>query len=110
MRTSRDGPVTRLECGGTVLGVLRNWRYEEEDVPLHAGERLLLFSDGLTENHNQARQEFGEQRLADLLRTSTHLTSGALIERVIAGSEQFGSGHFEDDVTVVAISVLEEGQ
>jgi len=110
MRASRDGSVTGLECGGAVLGVLRHWRYEEENLPLHAGERLLLFSDGITENHNQAREEFGEKRLADLLRNSTNLASGALIERAIAASEQFGSGHFEDDVTVVAISVLEEGQ
>jgi sigma-B regulation protein RsbU (phosphoserine phosphatase) len=110
MLARRDGSLTRLDCGGTVLGVLRDWHYDEQEVRLNAGDRILLYSDGVTENHNEVREEFGEQRLANLLCHSTTLTTSALIDRAIAASEQFGSGYFEDDVTVVAISVLEEGQ
>ena len=101
----QDGSFMRLDCGGAVLGVLRNWRYEEQEVRLNAGDRILLYSDGITENRNAAGEEFGEARLVDLLSYCTDGNAEGLIEHVIAAAENFGQGTFEDDVTVVALSL-----
>jgi sigma-B regulation protein RsbU (phosphoserine phosphatase) len=100
-----DGSVMRLDCGGAVLGVMRDGPYNEQELLLKAGDRILMYSDGITENRNAAGEEFGEMRLVDLLCSCTDRNAETLIERVIATAQDFGHGTFEDDVTVVALSV-----
>jgi phosphoserine phosphatase RsbU/P len=101
-----DGSFIRLDCGGAVLGVLKNWSYREQELLLRAGDRILMYSDGITENRNAADEEFGETRLVRLLCDCTDSNAEALIERAIATAEDFGRGAFEDDITVVAVSLL----
>jgi serine phosphatase RsbU (regulator of sigma subunit) len=103
-----DGSLIRLDCGGAVLGVLKDWSYQEHELLLKAGDRVLMYSDGITENRNAAGQEFGEARLVDLLCHGTGGNPEELIERTIAAAENFGHGTFEDDVTVVAVCLKSE--
>ncbi len=100
-----DGALDRLDCGGGVLGVFSDWRYEERDVRLHCGDRLLLYTDGITESRNATGEEFGENRLVDLVRRLQQAGAAAMVEQTIAAAGQFNNGHFEDDVTVVAVTV-----
>ena len=44
-----DGSLLRLEGGGAVLGPFPNWNYKHDEIELKAGDRLLLFTDGVTE-------------------------------------------------------------
>src|SRR5215471_8306705 len=62
-----DGTLERLECGGPVLGPLSNYRYEQADIPFAGRDRLLFFTDGITEARNPQGDEFGEARLVELL-------------------------------------------
>jgi sigma-B regulation protein RsbU (phosphoserine phosphatase) len=95
----------RLSYGGGVLGVFREWRYEEQEVALASGDRIVLYTDGLTESQNSTGEEFGDGRLIELMRHSADADAAALIERVIAAATKFSNGNFEDDVTVVTVSV-----
>jgi sigma-B regulation protein RsbU (phosphoserine phosphatase) len=95
----------RLSTGGGVLGVFTDWRYEEEEIPLTSGDRLLLYTDGITESHNSDGEEFGENHLADLMQQLKDKSAAALTEAVIRAANDFSNGHFDDDLTVVALSV-----
>jgi len=95
----------RLDCGGGVLGVVEHWKYDEEEISLRAGDRLLMYTDGITESRNLAGEEFGEERLIDLLLRFKPHDSAALAEETIGAARRFSDGNFEDDLTVVAVSV-----
>src|SRR5215471_7960244 len=95
----------RLDCGGGVLGVMEHWQYDEQEICLRSGDRLLLYTDGITESLNIAGEEFGEDRLIDgILRFETN-DAAALVEETLGATRRFSNGNFEDDLTVVAITV-----
>jgi len=66
---SATGKVRRLDCGGSVVGLLEDLEYEEETVQLEPGDLLVAFTDGLTEPENPAQNnaDFGEGRLLELM-------------------------------------------
>ena len=63
MLVRADGSVERLGIGGPVLGVLAEADYEQAQVALAPGDRIVLFTDGLTEARDVNDDEFGEDRL-----------------------------------------------
>jgi sigma-B regulation protein RsbU (phosphoserine phosphatase) len=63
----RHGQAVPLEGGGMAAGLFPRVVYDEQDVVLHTGDLLALFSDGVPEAMNVQDEEFGETRLADLL-------------------------------------------
>jgi len=63
----RGGRVTRLRISGMVLGVLPDNHYECDSISLEPGDLLVAFTDGITEPENEYGEEFGEQRLSELL-------------------------------------------
>jgi phosphoserine phosphatase RsbU/P len=64
---SPGNPTQRLSRGGAVLGVFAHWQYEEEEIRLSSGDRVLMYTDGVTESHNAGGEEFGENQLLDLV-------------------------------------------
>jgi serine phosphatase RsbU (regulator of sigma subunit) len=94
----------RLDCGGGILGVVPNWEYEEQQVPLRSGDRILIYTDGITESRNAAGEEFGEARLADLVAHFDRQDAVALTDEAIRAASRFSNGNFEDDLTVVAVA------
>lgn len=63
----RQGEPMRLATSGMVLGVLPDTLYDQSLVELRPGDLLAAFSDGITEPENEYGEEFGENRLIDLL-------------------------------------------
>ena len=57
------GDVIRLQPGGTVMGVFEDAAYREESVPLEAGDRVVLYTDGITEALSPGGEEFAEEGL-----------------------------------------------
>jgi FixJ family two-component response regulator len=101
----RDGSETRLETGGAVLGPFQQWSYGQGELELEAGDRLMLFTDGITEASGPGEKEFGEQQLIDLVRDNRHLAAAALQELVMKAVTGFSGGEFQDDATLIALSV-----
>lgn len=95
----------RLDRGGGILGVFEHWQYEDGEVRLRAGDRLLMYTDGITENRNSAGEEYGEERLIDLLMRCEHHDVNALTAHLMEKASGFSNGSFEDDLTLVAVSV-----
>jgi sigma-B regulation protein RsbU (phosphoserine phosphatase) len=95
----------RLGEGGVPLGLFPDWKYERGEVQLAAGDRLVLFTDGVTEVSGAAGEEFGEERLAAVLLENRHLSARELQEKILAEVNEFSGGRFEDDATLVVVAV-----
>ena len=100
-----DGSHIRLRNGGPVLGVFPQWDYEQEVARLAAGDRLVLFTDGVTEAINARDEEFGEERLIRLVVDSRELPAQALQAKILNAVAEFTGGDFQDDATLLVIAV-----
>jgi len=98
-----DGKVERLEGGGPVLGILPRLSFEERSCVMEAGDMLLLYSDGVTEAQSPSGEEFGEERLEEILRESRGDGVDALLAIVQAAVQSWTAGQPpSDDITLVA--------
>ena len=105
----RSGRTPRtLETGGLVVGMMEGLPYEEETVPLEPGDRVVFYTDGLTEAARADGLMFGEERLAALFGGfPAGLSARELVERTLAGLREFMDGaEAADDVTVMVLRVL----
>lgn len=96
--------VTAIEGKGVPIGMMSNMDYDIQTVQLNRGDRLFLHSDGITECENSAGEQFGEQRLIQLLQQHLQLPLTELIEQVEQAIRQWSEApSFEDDVTFLIL-------
>jgi sigma-B regulation protein RsbU (phosphoserine phosphatase) len=98
-----SGPMETLDPTATMLGAFRRWTCTEQEVRLHAGDTLLIYSDGVTEAESPSEEDFGEERLLRCLRENRGQPARLLVEAVVDAVSHFSDGSRYDDVTVVAI-------
>jgi phosphoserine phosphatase RsbU/P len=105
-----DGEAEWLKSTGTPLGLMPPdilelaQPYEEQSFELHPGDLISLFSDGVTEAQNEDENEFGEARLAELLRPIAGQPSEVIVNRVYEEIDRFaGSAPQYDDITLFII-------
>ncbi len=99
-----DGSSLRLHDGGVVLGVFQEWNYDQNEVEFRSGDRIVLFTDGVTEVRDSDGEEFGEKRLIQLLEGNRHLGAQDLQKRVMEELVDFSGGEFQDDATLIVMS------
>ncbi len=100
-----SGAVQTLDQGGgAVLGVFPAWKYEEATVGLSSGDRLLLFTDGITEAANSKEEEFGMERVAAFAKTNFANSAAEMNRKLLAQVTQFCGAHFLDDATLLVLS------
>ncbi len=96
--------MERLGIGGPVLGVLPEAEYEQASVALGAGDRLVLYTDGLTEARDEADQEFGEERLLAAAIGHRACSAPSLQARLSGAVTAFTGGHLQDDATLMVLA------
>jgi phosphoserine phosphatase RsbU/P len=101
----RDGSHERLEAGGGVLGVFPHQTFVAGAAQLAPGDRVIFFTDGVTEACDVAGEEFGEARLLHLLQELRAATASALQEQILAAAGEFSQGHWHDDATLLIVAV-----
>ncbi len=100
-----DDVPKRLDTGGIVLGFIPEYDYAEEVVAFKPGSRLVLYSDGITEAMNAADEEFGEDRLKEVIVEHNHFTSMELVEKIISSVQKHaGKTPQSDDMTLVIVA------
>lgn len=101
----QNGALEELTVGGLVLGTLSDWDYESGEIKLFSGDRLVLYTDGVTEAMDPSGKEFGEDYLMELA-TVNRAESPEALRRIIMDSvDHFCEGVYRDDVTVMVIGV-----
>lgn len=105
----RDGTLEELRSHGLVLGGMSSSTYTHDTVSLAPGDTLLLYSDGLTEAMNAKREQFGEERLYQLLREVEDRSAQRLLDALLrAVLRHCGSAPQTDDITLVALRRTED--
>ena len=100
-----DGRVDQLAPSGTVLGVFAESTYEQGEFPIGPGDRLVLYTDGITEGRNPAGEEFGEERLAATATTHRALPAEEMLAAMMQDVEAFNKGVYEDDATLIVAAL-----
>lgn len=98
-----DGALERLVAADAVLGPFHSWDYTDARIAFSTGDRLLLFTDGVTELRNSAADEFGVERLIDLLVSNRAVDAEVLRDRIVNAVVDFSGGEFQDDATLVVL-------
>jgi serine phosphatase RsbU (regulator of sigma subunit) len=95
--------VVELRATGMPLGLMPGMHYEEKHAHLHAGDTLILYSDGVVEVHNPQREMFGFHRLQRAM--VPYRNCRETVAHLIATVTTFtgNEGYQEDDMTVVAL-------
>jgi len=101
-----DGSLLRLREGGPILGEFPDAPYEQATVPFGAGDRLLIFTDGVSEAHGPGDAEFGEQRLEALVRDARGASAAELRRRILSAVHEFRDRPLEDDATLLIVAGL----
>ena len=96
-----NGVVVRLDCGGTVIGLIDGMSYDQGRETLAPGDIIIAYSDGVTEPENEYG-EFGEERLLEVVRLHRHLPLEAIADRVLHALRSWiGAEEQPDDITLV---------
>jgi sigma-B regulation protein RsbU (phosphoserine phosphatase) len=101
----RDGSVTWLETGGAPVGMFPDWNYEEGSVQFNPGDRLLAYTDGVTEAVNRAGEEWGVEGLRRAATEIDSRSAGETVHGVFAALDEFSGGCQTDDATILAFEV-----
>ncbi|MCH7825051.1 MAG: SpoIIE family protein phosphatase [Acidobacteria bacterium] len=101
----RGDEVHRLSGGGLPLGLFRGRTYELQKSELQPGDLLLVFTDGVTEANDPAENEFGEERLLEVVRANIDADVRSLTEKVFAAIAEFSRGlhNPHDDITLLTV-------
>ncbi len=99
------GAAHTLDHGGAVLGVFPAWNYQDSTVNLKSGDRLLLFTDGITEAENAQGEEFGGERVAAFGKAHAASSAAQLNQQLLAQVSDFCAEQFQDDATLVVLAV-----
>jgi sigma-B regulation protein RsbU (phosphoserine phosphatase) len=100
---------------GTIVAAQR-WRsgvhaplprlaYEEREIALEPGDRLVLFTDGVSEATDAGGEMFGEERIEELVADSRELDARELQQTIVDAATSFSGGELEDDLTLVVVRV-----
>lgn len=104
LHVTAGGDVRWLRSTGTPLGLLAGLPYEQTCLTIAPGDVIVLFSDGVPESQNTVQAEFGEPKLADLVRSARGDSAAAIVARIFADLDAFaGAAPQYDDVTVLVL-------
>jgi sigma-B regulation protein RsbU (phosphoserine phosphatase) len=104
----QDGSFSELPVmKNTIVGVIDNIEYQKDTLQLEQGDTLFMFTDGVTEATDAAYNEFGVERLGDILSQHSHSNCQQIVEAVKKGVKDFvGETEQSDDITMLVVKRL----
>jgi len=100
-----DGSVERLSSGGLVLGVREHALSEQGETRIAAGDRIVLFTDGLNEAENEAGVDFGDEQLVQTVVSHRDQPAAVLLDTIFGRVREFTGGRFADDATLITVAI-----
>jgi serine phosphatase RsbU (regulator of sigma subunit) len=103
----KTGQSLQLDAGGPILGILQGTHFSNTVVALEEGDILTLFTDGVTEQENEAGEEFSTSRLEEVVLNKEAEPASALVVHIREAVSTFaGTKAQVDDLTVVVVKIL----
>jgi sigma-B regulation protein RsbU (phosphoserine phosphatase) len=100
------GAIDRLAPTGLVLGVAPDWTYTTGELRFGQGDRLVFFTDGITEASSPDEEEFGDDRLIQTIQTAAPGPAAALAQTINAAVGAWTRHEPQDDATLIIVSAL----
>ncbi|MFQ5822110.1 MAG: PAS domain S-box protein [Candidatus Heimdallarchaeota archaeon] len=101
---SPDKKPLPLKTHGLALGMQEDVSYQKDEISINPGDRLLIYSDGITEAMNERMEEFGDEKLREIVQRYSGDSAGTLIEKIIAAvTLHFGDASQNDDMTIIIL-------
>jgi phosphoserine phosphatase RsbU/P len=102
------GEMQRIESNGLLFGVEPDSEYPVCTVLLEPSDRLLLYTDGVTETENAAGEEFGDQQLEQVVRNNRLQPASELSRQVLSELQRWrpAAMNQQDDITLIVVDVL----
>lgn len=97
--------VEALSSEGFFVGVFKDTSYEEQEVYLSEGDRILFFTDGIIEAKNRSGEEFGLQRLTRIFLEERDTYASDLIHIIKNNVNRFCENKVEDDITIAILEI-----
>jgi serine phosphatase RsbU (regulator of sigma subunit) len=99
-----DGTVQQLSSGGLPLGIIADAEFEAGEVTLEPGESLVIYSDGVNEANNLAGDEFGMERLIQVVSSNLKSSASGMRDKVESALSEFTqTAPANDDITLVIV-------
>jgi serine phosphatase RsbU (regulator of sigma subunit) len=101
-----DGAIVEIRTPNLALAVQASTQYSERAVHFNRGDVLILYTDGIIEATNDKREQFGAERLKELINDTERGSSEALSNSIMASVRTFTvNKEFADDATIVVVRV-----
>ncbi len=101
----RSGEIFPLEAKGQILGIMEKVYIEQEEVQLQSGDKVLFYTDGLSEAIDKNEVEF-EDKLMEIVIEHQNLPVEDFVNKIFYElSEHTGKKNFEDDVCIIAMHI-----
>lgn len=111
LRAHAGGTETCPVATGLPIGVLEEFAYEETEVRLEAGDRLLLYTDGAVEAADPTDDFFGSDRLRDRLAAHRQDDPDTALAAILAEVDRWtGTEGLDDDVTLLSIDATGDAE
>jgi sigma-B regulation protein RsbU (phosphoserine phosphatase) len=99
-----DGSVEQLDSGGLPLGLMGFAEYESATITLAQGDAIIVYSDGVSEANNLNEDEFGMDRLKDVIRANIDRPASGIRDKIESALSDFtGTAPANDDITLVIV-------
>ncbi len=101
---SNSDEPQRLSSDSLVLGMMEDFPYNEATIQIHKGDVLVIYSDGVTEAKNITDEQFGEERLEEIIKENRDASADDIINKITeAVRSHMGNTEPMDDITMVVI-------
>jgi stage II sporulation SpoE-like protein/GAF domain-containing protein len=101
-----DGTTSRLDKGGPALSRLFSGTpFQEGQEPLYEGDRIVLFTDGVSEARDTAGNDYGEDGLERVVAANRQVPARELVSTIVDSVSSFSGGRADDDLTLVALAI-----
>ncbi len=101
----KNGEHEFLTQSSPALGLAHDITFNIGHMHLDAGDRLFLYTDGITEAMNKNREEFGEERLLQMIKENRHQQPKDLLKLILNATAQHGQTKFLDDRTMMIFDI-----
>ena len=99
-----DGQMETLPAGGPPVGLFPDAEFPESGIVLSPGDKVVIYSDGVSEAHNAAEQQFGEERLAEAVAKNASADAGEMFRAIEDAITTFTAGASQkDDLTLLVL-------
>ena len=102
-----DGAFKFLTDDGMPLGLAEDEKYSDTTITPKTGDTIILYTDGITEARNQDKEEFGNERLEEVLLKNRYASSQMLIDAIKSDLDSFVAAAPQyDDYTIIVMKIL----